>query len=92
MHGNKIFGVNVLKNFQRLVRPHVGVAKGFRIIGADGKQRDFRRTKFPDFLESGEIGAVARVIKAATLVLQNKTAVAAMAVAQDARSPVLAGR
>src|SRR5258708_2117378 len=62
------------------------------MIRADGQQRDFRRMFFTDLLEAVEICAVARVINFPALMLQNKSAVTAMAVAQRARAPMLAGR
>ena len=48
------------------------------MIRADGQQRDFRRKFSADFLEAVEIRAVAGVINFPALMLQHKSAVAAM--------------
>jgi hypothetical protein len=57
------------------------------MIRADRQQRDFRLGFSPDFLEAVKIGAVARVINFPALMLQNKSAVTAMAVVQASARP-----
>ena len=69
----------------------VDVAELRRIVGADGKQREFGREAASDFAEAGEVGGVAGVIDGMLAGLQNKAAVAAMRIFQNARSPVARG-
>jgi hypothetical protein len=92
VHGDEMFGAQIFKCFHRLVGAHVDFAKGFRMVRADGQERDFGCDAAADFFEAVKVGAVARVINAAPLVFQNEAAVAAMLVAQGARAPMFAGR
>jgi len=80
----------IFEDFHGLVRAHVHVAEGFGVVSADGEQRDFRRAAPADFFEAIEIGAVAGVIDAATLMFEDKTAVAAMMIAQNTSAPMFA--
>src|SRR5882672_6835359 len=62
------------------------------MIGPDWKQRYLGLADFANFLEPVEIGAVSRVINPAALMLEQKTTVTTMIVAQYSCPPVLAGR
>src|SRR5665213_1078317 len=92
VHRHKNFCAQILERLHRLVRPHVNFPKRRRVIRADGQQRDFRRNFPADFLEAVKIRAVARVINFPALMLQYKSAVAAMQIAQRPRAPMLARR
>ena len=92
VHGDEMFGAEIFEGFHGLVGAHVDFAKGFRMIRADGQQRDFGRDAAANFFEAVKVGAVAGVINAAALMFQNKSAVAAMLIAQGARAPMFAGR
>jgi hypothetical protein len=50
----------------------VDLAEAFRVIRADGQQRDFRRELAADFLEAVKIRAVARVINFPALMFKNE--------------------
>ncbi len=91
MHGDKLFGAEVLEGFHGLVGAHVDFAKGIGVVRADGQQGDLGRDAAADFFEAVEVGAVAGVIDAAPLVFEDESAVAAVLIAQGARAPVFAG-
>jgi len=90
VHWDEPPGAQIFEDFHGLVRAHVHVAEGFGVVSADGEQRDFRRAAPADFFEAIEIGAVAGVIDAATLMFEDKTAVAAMMIAQNTSAPMFA--
>ena len=91
MHRDEPARAQIFEDFHGFVGAHVDVAEGFGVVSANGQQGNFRRAVSANILEAVEIGAVARVINAAALVLQDKTAIAAMIITQDASAPVLAG-
>ena len=92
VHRNEMAGAEVFESFHGLIRAHMDFAERVRVICADGQQGDLRRLAASDFFEAVEVGAVAGVIKTAALVFQNKSAIAAMLVAQSPRAPMFAGR
>ena len=92
MHRHEPFCAGVLERLQRFVGSHVNVPERIGIIRADGEQRDLGMEPVANFLEALEIGAVARVVNRAALMLQHEPAIAAVLIAQRARAPVLAGR
>jgi hypothetical protein len=92
MHRHKKICAQIPERLHRLVRPHVDAPETFRVIRANRQQHDFRREFSADFLEAVEIRAVARVINFPALMLQHKSAVAAMTVAQRPRAPMFARR
>src|SRR5258708_7899095 len=92
MHGHQPMGAEIFEHPDGLVRSHVDVAKGFRMISADGQQGDFGLAAGGNILEPFEVSAVSRVVDSAAEVLEDKSAVAAMVIAQHPSAPVFAGR
>src|SRR5688572_26213889 len=60
------------------------------IIRADWQQRDLGQAARADVLESVEVSAVTRVINAAALVFEDKTAITAVLVVNGTGAPVFA--
>src|SRR5437899_9759210 len=92
MHRDKPFGAEIAKDVHRFVRSHVNIAKGIRVIRPDREQGDLRGAAAANLLEAIRISAVAGVVNAASLVLEDKTAVAAVLVVKGARAPMFARR
>src|ERR1041385_2244048 len=92
MHRDHPLSAQVFENFHCLVRSHVNAAKCVRVISTNWQQSNLWSTSFADIFEAIEVRAVASVIDATALMLQHETAIAAMAVAQYARSPMFAWR
>src|SRR5258707_12319298 len=59
------------------------------VVGANRQKRDLDVMAFADFLEAGEIGAVAAVKNRATIHFDNETAEAAMQIGQKPGAPVV---
>ena len=68
MHWHEPSGAKVPEDFDGLVGSHVQVAEGLRMVSADGQEGDFGPAVLTDLLKAVEIGAVAGVVDAATLV------------------------
>src|SRR5579883_639567 len=91
MHWHQPARAQFFKHSDRLVRPHMQMSKRVGVVSPDWQQGDLRLAGLADLLETVEISAVARVINPPALVFEDKAAVAAMAIPQDARPPVLRG-
>ena len=91
MHRHEPLRAQIFENLDGLIRTHVDVPKGFRMVRADGQQGDLGRTTAANILEAVEIGAVAGVINPAALMFEHETAITAVVVAQDASAPMFAG-
>ena len=61
----------------------------WRVVGANRQKRDLDVVAFADFLEAGEIGAVAAVKNRTTIRFDNKTAEAAMQISQKTGAPMM---
>src|SRR5258708_38696552 len=59
------------------------------VVGANRQKRDLDVMAFADFLEAGEIDAVAAVKNRATIRFDNETAEAAMQIGQKTGAPVM---
>src|SRR6266404_572756 len=90
MHRHQPSRSQFLKDFDRFIRSHVNIPERFRMISAYWQQGDLRGAYLSDVFESVKIGAVARVIDPASLVLKDKSAVAAMMIPQHAGAPMFA--
>src|SRR5690242_20068281 len=88
VHGHHPAGAQVEKGAHRVRWAGVHVAKGGRIVGADGKQRQLRVKLTANFAEAGKIGGVAGVVNRVAFTFQNVAAVAAVRVLDNARAPV----
>src|SRR5947209_2323264 len=88
MHGNHPARLEVKKGAHGVGGVGVYVTKLRRIVGADGKESQFRSQTTSDLTEAWEIRRVAGVIHGMLTGLQNKTAVSTVRVFQDTRAPV----
>ena len=61
MHRHQSFRAKFFKGLHRFLRIHVHFAAGGRVVGADRKERDVDLVALADFLEAGEVRAVAAV-------------------------------
>src|SRR6266702_2727158 len=67
VHRHQPARAQILEDSDCLVRPHVDVAEGFRMVSSNGQQRNFRPTTLADLLKSVKIGAVAGMLEAPAL-------------------------
>src|ERR1700757_1914813 len=91
MHPGAFSCVQFQESLHRFLRVHVDFAPTRRIIGADWEQRDFDVVALADFLEAGEISAVAAVKNRAPTCVDHKPTESTMEIRQKPRAPVMAG-
>ena len=91
VHGDHPPGLEIEEGAHGVGRIGVDVAELRRIVGADGKQREFGSEAASNLAEAREVGGIAGVIDGVLARLQYKAAVTAMRIFQDARSPMPRG-
>src|SRR5579864_2742346 len=88
MHGDHPPRVQVKEGSSGVGGAGMNVAKRWRIVCADGKQRELWRKSHANFAEARKICGIAGVVNGMLIVPKNVAAVSAMRVAQNARTPM----
>jgi len=88
MHRNHHLGAKLAKRLESLLGVHVDVAFCWRLICADGKQREFDVGTLSDLLKSLKVCGVAAVEYGASGVFDEKTAESSVAVVENSSTPV----
>src|SRR5204863_7151224 len=89
MHRHEFFCAQFQKGLHCFLWIHMHLTPAWRVVGANRQKRDLDVVAFADFLEAGEIGAVAAVKNRTTIRFDNKTAEAAMQISQKTGAPMM---
>src|SRR5262245_35390903 len=92
MHRDKPFRIQFLEYLDRLVRSHMNAPKRIRKICADRQNRDLRLQPFSNLLKTIRISAIPRVVKFASLVLEQKSTETALFIAKMFSAPMMTRR
>src|ERR1700756_1569874 len=90
MHRDQSVRMQLNKCFHCLLRVHVNLAAGRRLVSANGKQCDVNVKAVADFLEPGEIRSVATVKNGAAIRGDHKSAKVPVQIREEPGSPVVA--
>src|ERR1700674_4184713 len=87
VHRDHVLRPHFNKTAQGIFRAGVHGAEAIRVVGSDGKQRDFGTETLADLGEAAEVGSVSRVIDRVAAVVEHVSAIAAMHIANDPCAP-----
>src|SRR5205814_10628717 len=91
VHRDQHFCAEFDERLDSLLRVHVHLPAGRRVVSADRQQRDVDLVALTDFFEAREISAVAAMKNRAAIHSYDESAEATMAIGQKTRAPMMRG-